>query len=441
MVAPAGTSPRARISATISSSDQTVGPLLSVVEAPQLASVTATRGEMSTNKDFRDHAQASPSGRLTAPSRAEVNSGVPRWRTVPWTAPSYQSPQAWACSLADTLVTSTPALARSARRLPAGPEASQKTPEGFWSGCGHLKWPHRDASDLAPPRGDWPSRGPPAHSRRRGPLGPWRNGRRWNCSSRSGRRTTARGFDPGAGEQFGVHRRAVRQALASPIPPPRKQSERRRRRSNLEVDHRRLAGRRRRRPEKAAPHRPADLATPGRRARGRGRSESTVRRYVARPRAPSGRRLRGHGPPDPPAGVGGRGRLRLGQLLLGRGAHVGLDVLMRLSASGKGFHHVYANQAQEAFIDGHVRAFEHFGGVPGRIRYDNLKPAVARVLLGRDRTESERFVRCAATTASTLLLPPGQGGGPREGWGRGRGRAVSGAAIWCPFPGVAPWPS
>lgn len=66
--------------------------------------------------------------------------------------------------------------------------------------------------------------------------------------------------------------------------------------------------------------------------------------------------------------------------------------VMRLSASGKGFHHVYANQAQEAFVDGHVRAFEHFGAVPARVRYDNLKPAVARVLMGRNRTETEPFV-------------------------------------------------
>jgi hypothetical protein len=39
-----------------------------------------------------------------------------------------------------------------------------------------------------------------------------------------------------------------------------------------------------------------------------------------------------------------------------------------------------------------VLAFEYFGAVPGRIRYDNLKPAVARVLRGRDRTEAERFI-------------------------------------------------
>ena len=44
------------------------------------------------------------------------------------------------------------------------------------------------------------------------------------------------------------------------------------------------------------------------------------------------------------------------------------------------------------FLDGHVRGFEHFGGVPDRIRYDNLKAAVTKVLKGRDRVESDRFV-------------------------------------------------
>ena len=40
-----------------------------------------------------------------------------------------------------------------------------------------------------------------------------------------------------------------------------------------------------------------------------------------------------------------------------------------------------------------MEAFAHFGGVPaGHIRYDNLKPAVIKVLLGRQRLENERFV-------------------------------------------------
>ena len=65
---------------------------------------------------------------------------------------------------------------------------------------------------------------------------------------------------------------------------------------------------------------------------------------------------------------------------------------LRLSYSGRAVHRVFATQAQEAFLAGHVHAFEHLGGVPSRIRYDNLKPAVARVLLGRNRVESERFI-------------------------------------------------
>jgi transposase len=67
--------------------------------------------------------------------------------------------------------------------------------------------------------------------------------------------------------------------------------------------------------------------------------------------------------------------------------------VLRLSHSGKAVHIAYANQAQESFLDGHVQAFDRLGGVPtGMIRYDNLKPAVIRVLLGRERWENERFV-------------------------------------------------
>ncbi len=64
----------------------------------------------------------------------------------------------------------------------------------------------------------------------------------------------------------------------------------------------------------------------------------------------------------------------------------------RLSFSGKGVHRVYASCAQEAFLEGHVTAFEVTGGVPWRhIRYDNLSPAVARVMTGRDRKETSRW--------------------------------------------------
>ena len=66
---------------------------------------------------------------------------------------------------------------------------------------------------------------------------------------------------------------------------------------------------------------------------------------------------------------------------------------LRLSHSGKAVHVAYANQSQESFLDGHVRAFEALGGVPvAMIRYDNLTPAVIRVALGRERLQNPRFV-------------------------------------------------
>jgi transposase len=43
---------------------------------------------------------------------------------------------------------------------------------------------------------------------------------------------------------------------------------------------------------------------------------------------------------------------------------------MRLMYSGRDFAWIYERQDQVSFLDGHVRAFAHFGGVPARIAYD-----------------------------------------------------------------------
>jgi hypothetical protein len=87
-------------------------------------------------------------------------------------------------------------------------------------------------------------------------------------------------------------------------------------------------------------------------------------------------------------------------------------------------HRVLATQAQEAFLEGHIYAFERLGGVPWeRIRYDNLKAAVSRVLFGRDREESSRWVEFRSHYGlDAFYCHPGVEGGAREGWGRGRGR-------------------
>ncbi|MHA7146542.1 IS21 family transposase [Arthrobacter sp. TmT3-37] len=67
----------------------------------------------------------------------------------------------------------------------------------------------------------------------------------------------------------------------------------------------------------------------------------------------------------------------------------------RLSRSGKAIHRVFSTQAQEAFLEGHIDAFEDIGGIPTRhIRYDNLTDAVVKVIYGtgRQRTENQRWL-------------------------------------------------
>jgi transposase len=67
---------------------------------------------------------------------------------------------------------------------------------------------------------------------------------------------------------------------------------------------------------------------------------------------------------------------------------------LRLSYSGKAVHRVFATSGQEAFLEGHVHAFSVLGGVPrGKVRYDNLKAAVAKVIgFARERKESARWL-------------------------------------------------
>jgi transposase len=91
--------------------------------------------------------------------------------------------------------------------------------------------------------------------------------------------------------------------------------------------------------------------------------------------------------------------------------------VLRLSHSGRAVHYAYANQAQESFLDGHVRAFAALGGVPaGMIRYDNLTPAVVRVLLGRDRAENPRFVALRSHYGyDSFFCAPGIGGAHEKG--------------------------
>jgi transposase len=76
--------------------------------------------------------------------------------------------------------------------------------------------------------------------------------------------------------------------------------------------------------------------------------------------------------------------------------------VMRLMHSGRDFAWLYDRQDQVCFLDGHVRGFAHFGAVPHRIAYDNLKAAVRKMLVGSERELTDRF----AALASHYLFEP-----------------------------------
>jgi transposase len=65
---------------------------------------------------------------------------------------------------------------------------------------------------------------------------------------------------------------------------------------------------------------------------------------------------------------------------------------LRSMASGAAFHRAYLHATQQAFFDGHQRAFHYYGGVFRRCRYDNLGSAVKKIFQGREREQTDRFI-------------------------------------------------
>jgi transposase len=64
---------------------------------------------------------------------------------------------------------------------------------------------------------------------------------------------------------------------------------------------------------------------------------------------------------------------------------------MDLPHSDGCFVKAYPAETAEAFCDGHVAAFEFFGGVPRSILYDNTRLAVAKIVKGGRRLRSQMF--------------------------------------------------
>lgn len=215
-----------------------------------------------------------------------------------------------------------------------------------------------------------------------------------------------------------VHRRTVRQALASALPPPRKAYPRACPAIGpwTEVVDAWLVA------DKTAPRKQRHTA---RRVwqrlvteHGAELSEVTVSRYVRRRRVELGLVDPGEVMISQEHPLGAEGEADFGEFYAeidGEMTKCHLFIL-RLSASGKGVSTVSLSEGQEAFLEGHVRAFAQFGGVPGRIRYDNLSSAVVRVLRGRRREETERFIALRSHYGfDSFFCRPGKEGSHEKG--------------------------
>ena len=88
---------------------------------------------------------------------------------------------------------------------------------------------------------------------------------------------------------------------------------------------------------------------------------------------------------------------------------------IQLCKSRKSYARAYPGQKQELLFDIHRREFEHFGGVPRRMIYDNMKTAVKKILKGNHRNLQERFAEF-----SSLYLYQAEFCNPARGNEKGR---------------------
>jgi transposase len=110
---------------------------------------------------------------------------------------------------------------------------------------------------------------------------------------------------------------------------------------------------------------------------------------------------------------------------------------MDLPHSDDGFVAAFPAETTEAFLEGHVRAFAYFGGVPRQILYDNTKIAVAKILGDGQREKTRAF-----SELQSYYLFAEKFGRPAKGNDKGKVEGLVGYVrrnFMVPIPRVNSW--
>jgi len=198
----------------------------------------------------------------------------------------------------------------------------------------------------------------------------------------------------GVARKLRVHRRMVREALANAMPPVRKEIQQRRGKITAYaevIDGILEEDRRAPRKQRHTAHRIWErLRTE---VAGFAVCERSVRQYVAKRKQELGLVSRDTCVPQS-YDWGAEAQVDWYEAWADLcGERAKLQVFsMRSMASGGAFHRAYLRATQQAFLEAHELAFEYFGGVFRRLRYDNLSAAVKKILRGSRREETARFI-------------------------------------------------
>jgi len=92
---------------------------------------------------------------------------------------------------------------------------------------------------------------------------------------------------------------------------------------------------------------------------------------------------------------------------------------MALPYSDAFFVMAFERECTESYWEGHVRAFESFGGVPKRISYDNSKVLVSKIIGAHDRKLSDGFLKLQSPLSVSRALLSVCAVRTRRGGGRG----------------------